>query len=649
MDIFKTDLGEITPMDNFGRDESFFRALIENSADAIALMSPEGLITYASPSTENVIGYTSEEFMGQNGFTLIHPDDLDAVQAALAPVLKTAGLSATFEYRFRQKNGEYRWLQGTATNLLHYPAVHAILGNFRDISKQKQSTDLLLASEEQARILLAREQEALRQAEVAQKHLNDLFVQAPALISILTGPEHRLALINDSFRWLYGNREFTLGKTVRENWPDLEGQGFFELLDRVYQTGVPYMGNEVLAMIDRAGTGILEPGYFNIVYQPANDARGKVSGIIVHAMEVTEQVLARQRIQNNEARLRRLIDANIVGVIFCDMEGHVNEANDVFLQMVGYTREDLQAGEIDWARMTPPEYTEVDLQALKALREKGAIPKPYEKAYYRKDGTLLSVVVTAAALDESNPNECVAFILDNSMQKELDQRKDDFISMASHELKTPVTSIKGFTQVLLKRFEKRDEPDIYRFLSIMDLQLNKLTKLIGDLLDISKAQDGKLTMEQKPFELDTLVAEIVEQMQATTATHNIKLEGKTNTTILGDRDRIGQVIVNLVTNAIKYSPRASTIVVRMLHREDQIAVVQVQDSGIGIDPIHHSKIFNQFYRVTNPDEPYPGLGIGLYLSRQIIERHAGKLWVESTKGEGSTFTFSLPIVPDVLP
>ncbi|WP_338258330.1 PAS domain-containing sensor histidine kinase [Dictyobacter halimunensis] len=628
---------------DYVQNEAFFQTLIEHSANAIVLMQPDGCIAYASPATASCTGYPPEEFAGRNSFTFIHPDDLVAVQAALATVMALANRTESVEYRFRRTSGSYSWFRGTFTNLLFRPAVHAILSTMCDISEQKRAEELLRKNEESSRALLAREQAVLRQEEEVSRHLNDLFMQAPAMVCVLQGSEHRLELVNDAYRQLYPRRGFVLEATVRENWPDLEDQGFFEELDRVYQSGKAYVANEKLAMVDREDSGVREAGYFNIVYQPVFDAQGSVEGIIVYVMEVTEQVLARKRIQESEARLRRLIDANIVGVTFCTLDGHINEANDVFLQMVGYTREDLRAGSIDWARMTPPEYEELDAQAVRDLRAQGAIPRPYEKAYWRKNGTLLSVVVTAAALDEANPNECIAFILDNSMQRELDQRKDDFISMTSHELKTPVTSIKGLTQVLLKRFEQRDEPDIKRMLVIMDMQLNKLTKLIGDLLDISKAQGGRLIMEQKPFDLDTLVSETIEQVQATTTTQHIKLIGKTNVTIMGDRDRVGQVIVNLLSNAIKYSPRNSPIVVKVF-REGRQAITWIQDFGIGIDLSHHDKLFNQFYRVTDPREPYPGLGIGLYLSRQIVERHNGKIWLHSKKGEGSIFAFSLPVV-----
>ena len=225
----------------------------------------------------------------------------------------------------------------------------------------------------------------------------------------------------------------------------------------------------------------------------------------------------------------------------------------------------------------------------------------------------------------------------------LEKRKDEFISMASHELKTPVTSLKGFTQVLHRRFKKRDDEESLRFLSIMDTQLNKLTRLINDLLDISKMQQGRLDYREDPFDLNALVQEVVENLQAGISTHQLLIVDRTEAQVVGDRDRVGQVLMNLLANAIKYSPKADTVIVRV-SKDQQNAIVSVQDFGIGIDPAHHELIFGQFYQVTDAEEKtYPGLGVGLYISAEIIRRHAGRIWVESRKYHGSTFAFSLPL------
>ncbi len=235
-------------------------------------------------------------------------------------------------------------------------------------------------------------------------------------------------------------------------------------------------------------------------------------------------------------------------------------------------------------------------------------------------------------------------IQDITRLKELEQRKDDFISIASHELKTPITSIKGFTQLLQHRFKKNNDEASLLMLNKMERQLNKLSNLIGDLLDISKIQAGKISYHVEPFDLDTLVHEVVENLQGTTATHHLELESTTGLWVSGDKDRLEQVLINLLTNAIKYSPQANTIIIRAEVEQENVRV-SVQDFGIGIAESHHQKIFERFYQVTDEEEnPFPGLGIGLHISAEIVRRHQGKIWVESTKGYGSTFTFTLPLI-----
>ena len=225
-----------------------------------------------------------------------------------------------------------------------------------------------------------------------------------------------------------------------------------------------------------------------------------------------------------------------------------------------------------------------------------------------------------------------------------EHRKDEFISMTSHELKTPVTSLKGFTNVLQRRLAKQGDLQGLHYLSRIDAQLTKLTRLVTDLLDISRMQMGKLAYQIESFDLDTLIAETVENVQAATTTHQIIVEGKTDAQIVGDKDRLGQVFINLLTNAVKYSPKADKVIVR-LSREQKQAIVSVQDFGIGIDEAYHQKIFERFYQVTNPEErTYPGLGIGLYISKEILERHSGQITVESRKGVGATFSVALPLL-----
>lgn len=221
--------------------------------------------------------------------------------------------------------------------------------------------------------------------------------------------------------------------------------------------------------------------------------------------------------------------------------------------------------------------------------------------------------------------------------------RDDFISVASHELKTPVTSVKIFTQVMQKYAQINGDEKAIQNLDKMDKQINKLTDLIYNLLDISKIQTGRLEYTMRDFSFDTMLAEATETMQHMTSKHQLIVKGKANTMVYGDGDRISQVVSNLISNAVKYSPAADKVVIKVAADNEKVHVA-VKDSGIGMSKEHLTKVFGRFYRVSGAtDKTFPGLGIGLYISHEIINRHDGKLWVESKEGKGSTFHFTLPI------
>lgn len=220
--------------------------------------------------------------------------------------------------------------------------------------------------------------------------------------------------------------------------------------------------------------------------------------------------------------------------------------------------------------------------------------------------------------------------------------RDDFISVASHELKTPITSLKMYTQVLQNKFAQRGETDLLKYFDKIDDQANKLSLLINDLLNVSKLQHGKLDFAIEPFDLNNIVKETTEALQETARQHTIIVEGKIPKQVHGDRYRIYQVITNLLTNAIKYSPKANKVVVQLIP-EKKVAVVTVKDFGIGIEKEQQKKIFSQFYRVNTTDEKtFPGLGMGLFIAHEIVKRHGGEMRVMSEKGKGSQFSFTLP-------
>jgi two-component system CheB/CheR fusion protein len=231
-------------------------------------------------------------------------------------------------------------------------------------------------------------------------------------------------------------------------------------------------------------------------------------------------------------------------------------------------------------------------------------------------------------------------------QKKTMQKKDEFISVASHELKTPVTSLKGFTQILQMTFEKEGNAMANNLLPKMDQQINKLTNLINDLLDVTKVNSGQLRLDQQKFNFNELVLETVEEMQRTTTSHKIETDFTAPVFILADKNRISQVLINLLSNAIKYSPNANKVVVNC-YGEDGYIKVCVQDFGIGIPESEQPKLFTRFFRVSDDKtNTYPGLGLGLYITSEIIKRHGGTIEFKSEEGKGSTFCFTLPVQKD---
>ncbi len=234
-------------------------------------------------------------------------------------------------------------------------------------------------------------------------------------------------------------------------------------------------------------------------------------------------------------------------------------------------------------------------------------------------------------------------IEDITDRKDIEKQKDLFIGIASHELKTPITTMKGYAQILEKRLSLRgDSKDTYLIQNI-NKQTDRLTSLINDLLNTSKIQAGKLVLEKKKFDLDAVVAKAIVDFQYATETHQIIKEGEIKEQVYGDQSRIEQVLVNLITNAIKYSPNADKVIVR-LATDKKNAIVSVQDFGFGITKKDQEKVFERFYRTGDKKEMnVAGFGLGLYIAAEIVKGHYGKIWVESTKGKGSTFYFTLPL------
>ncbi len=370
------------------------------------------------------------------------------------------------------------------------------------------------------------------------------------------------------------------------------------------------------------------------------DQQGEPLRMIGINIDITKRKKYEEELHLTEERLRLFAESGTIGVLFSDIYGNIFYANDAYLEMLGYSRAEFEEKQIRWTDVTPPEWLPRDRREIEDAQQRDG-PRLYEKQYVRKDGSLIDVLVGYLLTGERR-EQVIAFTLDITERKRLERQKDDFIGVVSHELRTPVTSLKVFAQVLHKRFTKAGDQQNAELLAKMDTQIDKLTRLIGDLIDVTKMEAGKLELHETAFDLSSLIDECIDEMQRTTARHTIVRKGTLERSVRADRDRIGQVLTNLLNNAIKYSPSADTIVVR-IEADDEHAMVQVQDSGVGIPCEQQEHIFQRFYRVEDKHlETISGLGLGLYISAEMVKRHGGTIWLESKPGHGSTFFFTIP-------
>jgi PAS domain S-box-containing protein len=369
------------------------------------------------------------------------------------------------------------------------------------------------------------------------------------------------------------------------------------------------------------------------------DVTGQIIVVAV-ACDITERKQLQEQIWQSKQQLQAIIDGSPACIYVRDVHHRYIHVNQKCANLVHLTKEQLLGKTDD--EFFPREIAEMWQIHDREILATGQAGE-WEEVSLQEDGLHTFLSVKFPLFNTSGVPYAVCGISTDITERRLGQRRDEFISMASHELKTPLTSLLAYTDLLRLLLEREGSQQAIQYVSKMESQFEKLTRLIADLLDISKVQAGKLMFAEELVVVDDLVHEVVENVQLTTPRHRIVIEGTTACELIGDKDRLGQVVINLLSNAIKYSPQAETVLVNMAHTPEEITV-SVQDFGIGIPPHSLEKVFERFYRLSsNMEKGFPGLGIGLYIAHQIVSHYGGRIWVESVEGQGSTFSFSLPL------
>jgi len=348
---------------------------------------------------------------------------------------------------------------------------------------------------------------------------------------------------------------------------------------------------------------------------------------------------------NEKRRLQAIIEQLPLGVIITNSDGLITSVNKRIEDILGkrfpknfYIGKDTlmtatKNGKSAIIKQGP--LYRVLFEGRSSVEEEFAIEKEGKKVYLKLNASVI----------KNKDNKIIAaaeIVTDITHQRELDARKDDFVNMASHELKTPLTSMKLYVASLMNNVKSTNNKKIISTVKSIDLQTQRLQKIVNDLLDLSRLQTGKLSFTKELFDLSELLDTIVNELQNVTD-QKITYNGTMKLYIMGDRFRIYQVVTNLINNAIKYSSEEGDIKV-VLVKEKNLAKVSVQDFGVGISSLQQKRIFDRFYQAIDDNEKtFPGFGMGLYISKEIITRHKGSIWVNSEKGKGSTFFFTIPI------
>ena len=368
-----------------------------------------------------------------------------------------------------------------------------------------------------------------------------------------------------------------------------------------------------------------------------------INALVGNFRNITDRKNAEEKLKENEARLNIALEAGEIGVWDWDVVSNKITWTDKVYDIHEVQKNSFDGEFVNYvSRVYPEDKKRFEEAVQSALQNKA--PYNIEFRIITAKGNIKWVSTSATVLFENDkPVRMLGATIDITKRKELEKQKDEFLAIASHELKTPVTSLKAYGQVLQMVFEQKGDSSSVASLQKMDSQINKLTSLISALLDVTKIQSGKLIMQEEEYDFNELLNEIIDELQFTTRQHTIIKKLDESKKVYGDKERIGQVLTNLIANAIKYSPGSDKIIVTTELRNESIMFC-VQDFGVGIAKDKQPKVFEQFFRVSDEKEnTFPGLGLGLYISSDIIKRQNGKIWLESSEENGSTFCFTIPV------
>ncbi|WP_256009070.1 PAS domain-containing sensor histidine kinase [Desertivirga xinjiangensis] len=487
---------------------------------------------------------------------------------------------------------------------------------------------------------------ANKRAEESESRFKSLILQAPVALCVLKGPEYIVEVANAEVLEIWGVlEEQVLNKPLFEGIPEAKGQGLESLLHEVYTTGEVILEEE--RYVDLPKNGGTERKAINFVYAPYYEIDRTITGVMAAAVDVTDQVLGRQRVEEankqlekTQLRLALALQAGRLGTYERNLNTGKMLSSSQFKANFGFPpNRDVSVNDIMEGIL--PEYL-AKVTEVQSQFEKDDVVYNIEFPVKWPDGTIHWVLVSGNTIQNELGERIISGVSqDITEQKLLQQQKDDFIGIASHELKTPITSLKASLQLLERLKNNPASPKLPALIDQANSSLKKVTVLIEDLLNTTRMKEGQLELKKTKFVLSKLINDCCQHVRAL-GTHDIVAEGDLDLEVYADSNRLDQVLINLVNNAIKYAPQSKLVVIKIKKADNQ-AKVSVIDKGPGIPKEKQAHLFDRYYRANENGQPYAGLGLGLYISSEIIKKHDGKIGVESETGKGSTFWFEIPL------
>lgn len=481
-----------------------------------------------------------------------------------------------------------------------------------------------------------------------EAHIFRTIVEAsPFPVYLCIGEDLLVTVANEATLKAWGKTREVIGKPFHEILPELEDQPFRQLLLEVYHTGnsCSFTNQRVDINIDSA----LQTFYFTFSYQPFKDHTGIVKGVFCIASDVTDLVLAKDKLAASEESARLAIEAARLGTFDKNLVSGEMFRDARYRELFDIQGENSVTYEADFLQGLHPDDHERINDYLKKFTFVKEISDGDYDVEYRTIGAADKKIRWVRSRGKvffdkkDTPIRFIGTVFDITDIKKAERQKNDFITIASHELKTPLTTIKSYVQLLLARAYKEDDTFKINALSRVERQTQNMSILIQNLLDNAKLVDGKLHMKIERFDIHILLTEIARDAQTLFHSHKIIMADSENMFVMADRKKITQVLENLINNAVKYSPVGSEIIIGC-EKDGKNARISISDHGIGISKKDQTNIFDRFYRVQNEKvKNVSGFGIGLYLGAEILRLHESKIYVESKENEGSRFYFDLPI------